>query len=241
MTWNLFERFWDALRSTSRTERAPEPPTEVSELDMVPLAPVVIASPEDALPTPSTIDQKGWINHANVIVIPSRRSWYYAKLDTSNGLPKGIVAHYTATNSGTAMNMAVRRRDHDRTEWPPGERPGSWHFTVPQKGPIIQQLSIRQGAFHAGSPTARRLPIGWANHVALGIELEGHGDVFTPHQIGMAKWLWREIIKHCLIPRQHAMSEHSWIDPDRRRDPGSYFMSAFAPSILDHAYTSGES
>jgi len=216
MTWYWLDRLREYYLGA--LERAPEPPL---------VAPIA--------PEPAVFDDAGWAADSRVLRVPSRRSWYYSRLDTPNGLPLGITAHYTATDPGTAMGMAVRRRDHDRKEFDPP--PGSWHFTVPQSGQVIQQLSIRQGAFHAGSKTARKLPIGWANHVTLGIELEGYGTKFSEHQIEMASWLWRAIIRHAHILREHAMYQHSWIDPGRRRDPGEVFMTQHAPKILDHAYS----
>jgi N-acetyl-anhydromuramyl-L-alanine amidase AmpD len=196
-------------------ERAPEPP-----LELVPLTPV--------------FDSQGWATTDRFIRIPSQPGWYYKKLNTKSGLPLGIVAHYTATAPGTAMQMAVRRRDRERSSFDP--QPGSWHFTVAQDGTVIQQLSLRQGAFHAGSSTAKKLPIGWANHVTVGIELEGHGDKFTKEQFDSACWLWRAIVVHCGIKREDTMYEHAKIDPTRRNDPGKLWMGTYAPDLLNYVF-----
>lgn len=197
-----------------RTERGEEPPLDLE---------------------PPLFDADGWSTApGRVLIIKSRPGWYYKRLATKSGLPIGIVAHFTSTGSGAAYAMAARRRDLERSSFE--KPPGSWHFTVTKAGQVIQQLSLKQGGFHAGSPTARKLPIGWANHVTCGIELEGHGDAFPEKQVEAAAWLWRAIVRHCGIKREHAMYEHSWIDPTRKTDPGILFMTQYAPRILDHAF-----
>lgn len=198
-------------------------------------------APEPPFPS-KAFDDQGWLQPnyctVSVNVIPSRAGWYYRKLDTKSGWPTGIVAHYTATDPGTAIPMAERRRDHERKEFADehGHMPGSWHFTVAQSGLVIQQLSIRQGAFHAGSPTARRTPVGWANHTCVGIELEGHGDSFTDLQVKASCWLWSAIVERSGIERAHAMIGHSWIDPTRRHDPGPVWTERHAARVLEAAF-----
>lgn len=211
--------WWSRARAflLGEPERAPEPP-----LDQAP---------------PPIFGPDGWAVHPLVLRVPSRSGWYYKKLSTKSGLPAGITAHFTSTAAGTAMAMAIRRRDQERSSFK--KPPGSWHFTVPQAGQIIQQLSLRQGGFHAGSKTARRLPIGWANFVTCGIEIEGYGDHFTEHQVDLACWLWRAIVKHCAIGRPNAMHQHSWIDPTRKTDPGPIWMENHAHRVLAAAFDDG--
>lgn len=215
MTIGWWARAREALLGV--TERGPEP-----KLD---LAPPPIFGPD------------GWAVDPRVVQVRSRRGWYYSSLATKSGLPKGITWHFTSTAAGTAMAMAVRRRDLERKSFE--HPPGSWNFTIPQAGQIIQQLSLRQGAFHAGSPTARKLPIGWANHVTCGIELEGYGDHFTEHQIDLACWLTRAIVRHCGIERANALYQHSWIDPTRKTDPGPEFIHKHSERVLDFAFAPG--
>ena len=214
MSWlfNIFKRLF------LEYERAPEP-----TLEIVPFVPF--------------FDSEGWATDSRVVKVPSRKSWCYSKLSTKSGLPDGITMHFTSTAAGTAMNMAVRRRDHDRKEFEP-KPPGSWHFTAAQNGVIIQQLSLQRGAFHAGSKTAIKLPIGWANFVTCGIELEGFGDAFSEAQIESLCWLYRGIVTHCGIKRENAMFEHSKIDSGRKTDPGELFMSRYSQRVLDYAFGS---
>lgn len=210
MTW--FERVRDLFVPVP--ERGPEPKVEPAEAT-------------------APFDSQGWSTDPVLVTcVPSRPGWYYKTLSTPSGLPTGITCHFTSTGPGTAMAMAKRRRDLERSSFNP-KPPGSWHFTVAQDGTIIQQLSLRQGGFHAGSPTAKKLPIGWANHVTCGIELEGHGDRFSELQIVAACWLWCAITKHCGIKREHAMYEHSKIDPTRKTDPGPVWMNQHAKRVLD--------
>ena len=216
---SLWWRIW-----RREVERAAEPPLVIDVFD----SDGWLVMPARDAPRPGM-----------VTIIPSRAGWYYRKLKTKDGWPDGIVGHYTATGAGTAIPMAERRRDHERSEFKDdkGHMPGSWHFTVSLQGMVIQQLSIRQGAFHAGSETARKTPVGWANHTCVGIELEGHGDRFTEPQIESACWLWRGIVQRSgIVERAHAMIQHSWIDPTRRRDPGEVFMARYAPRILAAAF-----
>jgi hypothetical protein len=211
--WSFLDRLRDVLLTQ---ERGVEPPLEI-------------------VPPEPLFDAAGWATDPRVLKIPSRRGWYYSKLSTPTGLPLGITAHFTATGAGTALGMARRRRDLERSSFP-DPKPGSWSFTVAQDGMIIQQLSLRQGGFHAGSKTAKKLPIGWANHVTASIELEGHGKAFPEKQVESSCWLWRAIVQHCDIKREHAMFEHSWIDSGRKTDPGILFMTKHAPRVLDFSF-----
>lgn len=215
MSWLLFlmKRFWDV-----RNERAEEPP--------------LVVRPD--------FDADGWaINRDFVTVIPSRAGWYYKKLSTKSGLPEGITWHFTSTGANTAHAMAYRRRDHERKEFADpdtGKMPGSWGFTIARSGQIIQQLSLRQGGFHAGSQTAKKLPIGWANHVTTSIELEGYGKDFPEAQVLSACWLARALVHHCNIQRPNATYEHSKIDPTRKTDPGPVWMEHHMPRVMTHAF-----
>lgn len=186
------------------------------------------------IPPEPIFDSQGWCTDPRVIRVASRPGWFYKKLDTKDGLPRGITWHFTSTAAGTIMNMARRRRDTDRKEFK--DPPGSWHFSVGQNGDIIQQISIRSGAFHAGSPTAKKTAVGWANHTTVSIELEGFGDKFSEAQIESACWLTKHLVEHCQIQIENAMFEHSKIDPTRKTDPGPVFLRDCKPRILAFAF-----
>ena len=178
---------------------------------------------------PEVID--GWLTFAKRM--PMHASWRYSKLDTPGSTPLAIVAHYTATNPGTAENMA-RNRMRPRTK---KDRAASWHITIVTDGTVIQMAPLTVGCWHAGSSTAKRIPgVGWANNTSIGIEFVGHGKEFPPAQVEAACRVWRAIVQAYGIKKKHAMVGHSDIDPTRRSDPGPVWMRDHAPRVLEEAY-----
>lgn len=190
--------------------------------------PVTVAS----LPrTLAVVD--GWLIGTGVTRIDAHPSWYGSQLTT--GKPRGIVAHYTATAPGTAVNMA-RRRTH-RFGSGPDDRLASWHITIETDGSVVQMVPLDRAAWHAGSTTARPVPgLGAANFNTIGIELVGYGKEFPERQVAAAEHVWRAIVGAYGIERRFAMLQHSEIDPTRREDPGPAWMGQHAESLLDAAY-----
>lgn len=179
------------------------------------------------------IDAAGWLAGDGVIKIPSHPSWGYAKLNTPDGRPGAIVAHYTATNHGTARAMANNRA----RPLAPADREASWHVSVEGDGTIVQMAPFLRGCWHAGGPTAKAIPnLGPANRTAVGIELVGHGDVFPRAQVDAACRLWRALVERYAIPEARAMVGHSDLDPTRKRDPGPVWTSSHAGAVLGYAY-----
>lgn len=144
--------------------------------------------------------------------------------------PLAIVAHYTATDPGSARSLATRRVS------PLGarERNTSWHITIAADGAIYQMVPLECQAWHVASsePVANGLR---ANHCAIGIELEGHGEHFPDAQVESAKRVWRALVTAFKIPRERAMVEHSALQ-DNRSDPGQVWIGAHAEAVLDAAY-----
>lgn len=170
-----------------------------------------------------------WLDGATRI--EAHPSWYGPLLTTS--APRGIVAHYTATDPGTAITMAK----HRVPALSPGDRVASWHITIETDGSVVQMIPLNHVAWHAGSSTAKPVPgLGQANYNTVGIELVGYGKEFPPAQVESAKRVWRALVKRYGIKREFAMLQHSVIDPDRRDDPGPVFMGQHAPGILEAAY-----
>lgn len=198
-----------------------------------------------AMPYPELTVVDGWLVGAGVTLIKSDPSWYYAELATAGKTPKAIVAHYTATDPGTADRMAQRRTQpwpKFAAEWriahPTEKVPqNSWHLSIEADGRIVQMAPFTGGCWHAGGPTAKRIPgIGPANHTAVGIELVGHGKVFPDAQVEGACRVWRALCKAYEIRRGDAMWQHSRLDPTRRDDPGPVWMRDHATKVVDYAF-----
>lgn len=176
-----------------------------------------------------------WLVGPDVTRIDAHESWYGGPLAT--GKPLGVVAHYTATNAGTAINMATRRARQFGQD--PDDRLASWHITIETDGSIVVMIPMNHTAWHAGSPTAKLVPglgNGNANANTVGIELVGFGKEFSPAQVTAASQVWRALVKHYGIAREFAMITHHSIDPTQREDPGPVWMSQHADNVLDFAY-----
>lgn len=199
-------------------------PRTIASLDAA-----LAARAPSAVPALEVVDH--WLVGPGVTRIAAHPSWFGGTL--GSGRPLGIVAHYTATNPGTAIAMA-RNRAHQVL---PGDRLASWHLTIDTDGSIVAMVPLNRCAWHAGSPTARPVPgIGSANANTIGIELVGHGDAFPPAQVAAAREVWRALVRHYEIAREHAMITHQSIDPTRRSDPGPVWMREHAPVVLAAAY-----
>ncbi|HEX7797144.1 MAG TPA: peptidoglycan recognition family protein [Vicinamibacterales bacterium] len=174
-----------------------------------------------------------WLVGPGVQRIDADPSWFGGPLD--GGAPGGIVAHFTDTDPGTAVNMAKRRARKFGTD--PDDRLASWHITVDTDGSIVVMIPLDHCAWHAGSPTARPVPgLGGANAHTVGIELVGFGKVFTTAQVNAAAHVWRAVVRQYAIPREFAMITHQSIDPTQRDDPGPVWMGDHAACVLDFAY-----
>lgn len=188
----------------------------------------------------------GWLYGDNVVRIPSHPSWYYAKLDTEHGEPEGVVWHYSATNWGTAANMAKTRTqpwsEFAKTwkKYHPGKPvpQTSWHVSVEADGTIVQMAPFTAGCWHAGGPTAKKIPgLGWANRTTAGIELIGHGKEFPDPQVRAAAQVLAALVDHYEILRTFAGITHASIDPGRKADPGPVWAKRHAAHVLEYAYS----
>lgn len=179
------------------------------------------------------IDTAGWLSGPGVTLIPAHSSWYGAEL--VHATPAGIVAHYTATDPGTAITMAKRRARKFGID--PDDRAASWHISIEADGAIIQMVPLTHTAWHAGGPTAQPVPgLGAANYRCVGIELVGYGKAFPAAQVAAARTVWRAIVGRYGIAREHAMISHASIDPGRRDDPGPVWAAEYAAGVLAFAY-----
>ncbi len=110
----------------------------------------------------------------------------------------------------------------------------SAHFLIRRDGELIQFVSCRERAWHAGLSSWQGRPR--CNDFSLGIELEGCDDVpFEPPQYGCLVDLLRRL---CASYPIAAVVGHSDISPGRKTDPGLRFdwhrLAAFGklPGVL---------
>jgi len=179
------------------------------------------------------IDADGWLSGPGVTVIAAHPSWYGAEL--VHATPAGIVAHYTATDPGTAIAMAHRRARKFGLD--PADRAASWHISIEADGAIVQMVPLTHTAWHAGGPNAHPVPgLGHANYTTVGIELVGWGKAFPAAQVAAARTVWRAIVQRYGISRAYAMITHQSIDPVDREDPGPVWMGQHAAGVLAFAY-----
>jgi hypothetical protein len=183
---------------------------------------------------PLSITADGWLEGDGVTLVKSDPSWWGGPLKT--GAPTGVVCHVSATKAGTALNMAKRRARKFGTD--PDDRLSSWHASVESSGALVQMVSFRCRAFHAGSPTSKVIPgLGWANSCTTGIELIGfEKGPFPEAQVAGYARLLRALHQRYGIRREHAMITHQSIDPTRRSDPGRVWMRDHAEAVLAYAY-----
>lgn len=99
------------------------------------------------------------------------------------------------------------------------EQKVSSHFLITRSGELIQFVSTRNKAWHAG--VSSFLGREKCNDFSIGVELEGDGD--TPFEEVQYKTL-AGLIKKLEVSYPHLQfAGHSDIAPDRKTDPGIFF------------------
>ena len=105
----------------------------------------------------------------------------------------------------------------------------SAHFFIRRDGALIQFVSTKDRAWHAGQSEYRGRP--QCNDDSVGIELEGlEGDVFTPAQYVQLARLCQDLHDH--HPIAH-VAGHEHVAPDRKQDPGPGFAWDRFKSLLN--------
>jgi AmpD protein len=105
----------------------------------------------------------------------------------------------------------------------------SAHFFVRRDGTLIQFVSTKDRAWHAGQSEYRGRP--QCNDDSVGIELEGlEGDVFTQAQYVQLARLCQDLHDH--LPIAH-VAGHEHVAPDRKQDPGPGFAWDRFKSLLN--------
>jgi len=174
------------------------------------------------------IDAAGWLHGPRVVRVPAHESWYGRPLDT--GTPTCIVQHYSATDPGTAAAMARRRA---RKRDPKVDRAASWHASAETDGAILQMIPFTSSAWHCAKGQVSGVRV---NACSVGIELIGHGKVFTQAQIEAYEHLLRALVEVYSITRKNAALNHSDFDPTRRKDAGPVWNGEHLPGILERAF-----
>lgn len=131
--------------------------------------------------------------------------------------PDTILLHYTGMGSADAATRWLAN---------PQSRVSA-HYLIEEDGTIIQMVSERRRAWHAGASF-------WAgerdlNSVSIGIEIHNHGhdapDGLPPYpraQMEALAALCRDIAVRWPVP-PHRVLAHSDVAPGRKRDPGEHF------------------
>lgn len=190
-------------------------------LGMAPRGPVT-GHPEPEL-VDLEIDAEGWLSGRHVELVPSVR---HSPLTSK--APIAIVWHYTATDIGTAANLAKRIRKAPGKK----DRKASWTVLVGVDGTIYQSVPFLRGSWHCAKGTIGGHRV---NACSVGVELEGHGHFFPMAQRDAAELLVRALVETYDIPLAQAGRGHREFDPKRRSDPGPVW-EALLPGLLDRAY-----
>ena len=178
----------------------------------------------------------GWLDEALRIVSPNR-----------DARPPGevvslIVVHAISLPPGQFGGDAIVELFTNRLD--PAAHPYfaqvaglrvSAHFLIRRNGELIQFVSCRERAWHAGVSAWQGRS--HCNDFSLGIELEGCDELpFALAQYGRLDWLLGLLCAHYPIA---AVTGHSDIAPGRKTDPGPCFewrrLARFGelPGVLD--------
>jgi N-acetyl-anhydromuramoyl-L-alanine amidase len=105
----------------------------------------------------------------------------------------------------------------------------SAHFFIRRDGTLIQFVSTKDRAWHAGQSEYRGRP--QCNDDSVGIEMEGlEGDVFTQAQYVQLARLCQDLHDH--HPIAH-VAGHEHVAPGRKQDPGPGFAWDHFKSLLN--------
>ena len=154
-----------------------------------------------------------------------------------------VVVHSISLPPGRYGGDAVERLFTNRLDWDAhpyfdtirGARVSA-HFLIRRDGELVQFVSSRERAWHAGASSWHDRPD--CNDFSVGIELEGQeGEAFDkPQYVALAALV--ELLGRC-----HpigAVAGHEHIAPGRKGDPGDAFdwpglKRRLAPSTLEFA------
>jgi N-acetyl-anhydromuramoyl-L-alanine amidase len=172
----------------------------------------------------NSIDEQGWIGAADWHLSPNKD----ARPDQVN--PDLLVIHHislppsqfkTRASSQHIINFFQNTLDPNVHPYfaEIAEQKVSSHFLITRTGELIQFVSTRDRAWHAGA--SNFMGRERCNDFSIGVELEGDGD--TPFEDVQYQSLARLVQKLRLTYPNLQFAGHSDIAPDRKTDPGKYF------------------
>jgi len=172
----------------------------------------------------NSIDEQGWVGAANWRLSPNKD----ARPDQVN--PDLLVIHHISlppsefkirTSSHNIINFFQNTLDPNAHPYfsEIADQKVSSHFLITRTGELIQLVSTRERAWHAGA--SNFMGRERCNDFSIGVELEGDGD--TPFEEVQYQSLAKLIQKLSLAYPNLQFAGHSDIAPDRKTDPGKYF------------------
>ncbi len=170
------------------------------------------------------LDSNGWVGDAQWRISPNQDA------RPENVAPDLVVIHHISLPPGKFRNKVSSHHivDFFQNKLDPNGHPYfaeiahqkvSSHFLIARKGELIQFVSTRDMAWHAGASSF--LGREKCNDFSIGIELEGDGD--TPFEATQYQVLANLIQKLTSTYPHLQFAGHSDIAPERKTDPGIYF------------------
>ena len=172
----------------------------------------------------NTLDQQGWFGAADWRMSPNQDS------RPENINPDLLVIHHISlppgefrnrTSSQHIINFFQNRLDASAHPYfaEIADQKVSSHFLITRTGELIQLVSTRDRAWHAGASSFMGRER--CNDFSIGVELEGDGH--TPFEDVQYKALTKLIQKLQQSYPNLQFAGHSDIAPERKTDPGKYF------------------
>jgi AmpD protein len=218
-----------ALKKATKTQSTPPPPPEIYKMVSCSFCKMQLPINESfeyqerfycSLPHYNEINPQGWLGCAKQVPSPN----YDAR-------PSGVsidtvVIHHISLPEGRFGGEAIEAFFTNRLN--PEDDPYfatiahlqvSAHFLIKRDGQLLQFVSTRDRAWHAG--VSQLLERERVNDFSIGIELEGTGD--EPFEREQYQSLAKLILA---IQKQESIQYfvgHSDISPERKTDPGKSF------------------
>ena len=176
------------------------------------------------------VDDAGWLDAARRVPSPNCDGRPEpARVDT-------VIVHYISLPPERFSGDAIERLFTNRLD--PAAHPYyarlrdvrvSAHFLLRRHGGLLQFVSCRQRAWHAGA--SRLLGRERCNDFSIGIELEGSSErPFTPSQYRRLEHLVAALARRYPL---RLIAGHSDVAPGRKDDPGPQFdWQALQPTLL---------